>query len=350
MKLVTSVIPKPARIRHLFGHRDVMAFAAVLVLLATSCASGGNVAVVATSSPSAAATTAAATASSAPVTTVPATARGGPSSVWCGTVVVNSITTGQGSAPNSFQLASPTGVLNARFIWQDGASALGTYVCVRLRGGVPMSGFDGVVSADLPDYVPQAVASTDSCGSVTRYAADGAQMLISLLAGGVTTQYFLEYQFAGDIAPNDIGNQLSANIPQILLITGRQVPPAAGAPGAINLHEYNVARVTSCTPLNRVIPQPTGFVLPLGCAFIDQPEVGVDQTRWKFDCGWASNNARGSLAPALKAQGWTCGIAVTATATWAKGTSRLVIVEGAGGFNGYPQLAQLRVGIQTGCP
>ena len=332
--------------RDLIGRRSLLAAATVLVLVATSCVNGGNVSGIASSSPTSVATTAAATASSTPA----ATARGGPSSLWCGTVVVNSITTGQGSAPNSFQLASPTGVQNARFIWQDGASALGTYVCVRLRGGAPMSGFDGVVSSSGPDYVPQATASTDSCGSVTRYAADGAQMLITLLAGGVAAQYFLEYQFAGDAAPKDIGDRLSANIPQTLLITGRQVPPAAGAPGAINLHEYNVARVTSCTPLSSVIPQPTGFVLPLGCAYVDQPEVGGDQTRWKFDCGWASNSARGSLARALMAQGWTCGIAVTATATWAKGTSRLVIVEGAGGFNGYPQLAQLRVGIQTGCP
>jgi len=270
--------------------------------------------------------------------------------MWCGTVVVNSITTGQGSAPNSFQLASPTGLQNARFIWQDGASALGTYVCVRLRGGVPMSGFDGVVSPSLPDYVPQAVASTDSCGSVTRYAADAAQMLITLLAGGVTTQYFLEYQFAGDVAPKDIGDRLSANIPQTLLITGRQVPPAVGAPSAINLHGYNVARVTSCTPLSSVSLQPTGFVLPLGCAYIGQPVVGGDQSVWKFDCGWASNDARGTLAPAFVAQGWTgCGVGLGG-ATWKKGTIRLVVTEGAGGFGGYPQVAQPRVGIETACP
>lgn len=175
-------------------------------------------------------------------------------------------------------------------------------------------------------------------------------MHVTLTVGGVATMYDLQYQFAGDTAPTDIGTRLAMNTPQMVLITGRQFPPDSGAPNAINLHDYNVARVISCTRLSTVNPQPTGFVLPLGCAYIGQPVVGGDQTTWKVDCGWASHEARGSLAPALTEQGWTCGVAVTATATWAKGSTRLVIVEGAGGFGGYPQLAQPRPGIQTGCP
>ena len=339
-----------ARAAHLISRWHVLAAATALVLVVTSCGTGANVSGVANSSPTSIPTTAATTAPSTPATTPPANARGGPSSVWCGTLVVNSITTGEGSAPNSYQLASPTGLRNGRFGWQDGRSALGTYVCVRLIGGAPMSGFSGVVSPGEPDYVPEATAATDSCGLVTHYAADGSHMLITLTASGVTTEYRLESQFAGDNAPTDIGDRLSTITPQLLLITGRQAPPDAGTPNAINLHEYNVARVTSCTPLSRVSPQPARFVLPLGCAYIGQPAVGGDQTRWKFDCGWASNNARGTLAPAFTMQGWTCGIAVTATATWAKGSDRLVIIEGAGGFGGYPQLAQARAGIQTGCP
>ena len=333
----------------LIGRRHALAAATVLVLLATGCGSRADVGAATIASPTGARTTAAATITPQSATTAPATARGGPPYLSCGVVVANSITNGEGSAANSDQLSSPTGVLGSRFVWQAGQAALGSYVCVRLTAGAPMSGFAGVVSPSESDYVPQATAALDSCGSVTRYAADGAQMLITLQAGGVSTQYFLEYQFAGDPAPKDIGDRLAAQTPQLLLITGRQVPPAVGAPSAINLHEYNVARVTGCTPLSSVAPQPAGFVLPLGCAYIGQPVVGEDQSRWKFDCGWASNNARGSLAPAFIAQGWTCGSPVTATATWAKGSARLVVVEGAGGPGGYPQLAQPRLGIQTGC-
>lgn len=334
---------------HVTGRKNALAAVTVLVLLAASCGSRAGVGGATSASPTGARTTAAATGTPQSATTAPTTARGGPTYLSCGVVAANSITTGEGSAGNSYQLSSATGVLGSRFVWQAGQAALGSYVCVRLTAGAPMSGFAGVVSPNESDYVPQATAAIDSCGSVTRYAADGAQMLITLLAGGVSTQYFLEFQFAGDAAPKDIGDRLAAQTPQTLLITGRQVPPAVGASGAINLHEYNVARVTGCLPLSSVAPQPTGFVLPLGCAYIGQPLVGDDQSVWKFDCGWASNNARGSLAPAFVAQGWTCGSPVTATATWAKGSARLKVVEGAGGPGGYPQLAQPRLGTQTGC-
>jgi hypothetical protein len=271
-------------------------------------------------------------------------------------VAVNSITSGQGSAPNSVQLLSPTGVLTARFVWQTGQPALGTYVCVRLIAGAPMSGFDGVIGPGQAEYVPQAIAALDSCGPVTAYAADGARMHITLSVGGAATMYALEYQFAGDRGPQapvpqDIGDRLAARTPQLLLITGRQFPSEAGAPSAINLHDYNVARVTTCVPLSSVSPQPAGFTLPLGCAYIGGPLVGSDLTHWSFDCGWASRDARGTLAPALTQQGWaSCG-AVTATAIWAKGTARLVIAEGAGGTGGYPKLSmQARASASTACP
>lgn len=102
-----------------------------------------------------------------PILLVPKTSDAIASSVWCGTVVVNTITTGQGSAPDSYQLASPTGVLNGRFVWPGGQSALGTYVCARLIGGAPMSGFNGLVGPGDPGYVAQATAAIDSCGPVT---------------------------------------------------------------------------------------------------------------------------------------------------------------------------------------
>jgi hypothetical protein len=339
------------RTTHLIrGLRGVAA--AVIVLVAATCGSAANVGHVASSSPTpSVSAVAATTAPATPVQTQPPKASDAvASSVWCGVLVPNSITTGEGSAPNSYQLASPTGVRNARFVWLAGASALGTYVCARLIGGAPMSGFNEVVNPGEPGYVAQATAAIDSCGSVTRYAADGAHMLVTLLAGGVTTQYDLQYQFAGDAAPTDIGTQFSKNMPQMLLITGRQFPPDSGAANAINLHDYNVARVTSCTPLSSVTPQPTGFTLPLGCAYIDQPVVGGDQSTWKFDCGWATHDARGTLAPAFTAQGWTgCGVGLGG-ASWKKGSVVLAVTEGAGGFGGYPQLLQPRPGIQTACP
>lgn len=335
---------------HLTGRLRGVA-AAVVALVCAACGSAANVGQV-SASPTPSVTAVAAT--TAPATSAqtqrPKTSDAVGSSVWCGVLVANSITTGEGSASNSYQFASPTGVRQARFVWSAGASAFGTYVCARLIDGAPMSGFNGVLNPGEPGYVAQATAAIDSCGSVTRYAADGAHMLVTLLAGGVTTQYGLQYQFAGDAGPTDIGTLLSTNTPQTLLITGRQFPPDSGAPSAINLHDYNVARVSSCTPLSSVTPQPTGFTLPLGCAYIDKPVVGGDQSTWKFDCGWATHDARGTLAPAFTAQGWaSCGSGLGGAA-WKKGTVVLGVAEGAGGFNGYPQLSQFRPGVQTACP
>jgi hypothetical protein len=321
-----------------------------LLLVAASCAPGADRSAV--TSPSEAPTPSLPPAAVSGSPTAPAkNAAGGIADyLSCGTVIPNSIRSGEGSGPTTVQLASPTGVAIARFAWDSGQAALGTYVCARLIPAAPMSGLAAIVGPGAPGYVTQSVAATDSCGSVTGYAADGAQMLITLTADGRATAYRLEYRFAGDAAPTDIGSRLAAKSPQLLLITGRQAQPDGGSPNAINLRDSYVARVPSCTPLGSVTPQPTGFRLPLGCAAIDQPAVGADQTRWKFDCGWASHDARGTLAPALVAQGWTSCGAVTATAAWAKGPTRLEVGEGAGGFAGYPQLVQPRAGIQNACP
>ena len=137
----------------------------------------------------------------------------------------------------------------------------------------------------------------------------------------------------------------------MLLITGAQVAPDSGSPNAISLRQYNVARVSGCTSTGSVNPRPAGFTLPPGCAYIDQPIAGADQSTWSFDCGVASRDARGTLAYALTQQGWiSCG-AVTATAGWAKGTARVAIAEGAGGPGGYPKLTQpTRPAASSSCP
>ncbi len=197
----------------------------------------------------------------------------------------------------------------------------------------------------------QPTVATDSCGSVTGYAADGAHMLVTLTAGGAATQYRLEYQFVRGSSPTDVGTRLSTNTPQLLLITGRQVPPDSGSPNAISLREYGVARVAACTPTSSVNPRPIGFTLPLGCAYIGQPVVGGDQNTWSFDCGWASRDARGSLASALTEQGWTSCGAATASASWAKGTGRIGVAEGGGPSGDFPKLTQpARPSASSSCP
>lgn len=305
---------------------------------------------VVSSSPSPTPTTA--IASSTPVATPPGKTNDPVvNSVACGTLVVNSVTSGQGSGANTYELLSPTGVAVGRFFWATGQSAVGTYICARLTPGAPISSFSSQSGPGEPGYLAQPTVATDSCGSLTGYAADGAHMLVTLTAGGTATQYRLEYQFVGGSAPTDIGTRLSAGTPQLLMITGAQVPPDSGSPNAISLRRYNVARVSSCAATNSVNPRATAFTLPLGCAYLDQAVVGADQSTWTFDCGAASRDARGTLAYPLAQQGWTsCGVGL-ANASWAKGTARIGIAEGAGGPGGYPQLTQpARPAASGTCP
>ncbi len=303
-------------------------------------------------SPTPTATSTVALATSTPITTPPGKTNDPIGTVvGCGTLVANSVTSGQGSGPNTYELLSPTGVYVGRFGWDAGQSALGTYICARLIPGAPMSGFSALIRPGEAGYVAQPTVATDSCGSVTGYAADGAHMLLTLTASGAATQYRLEYQFASNAAPTDIGNRLAANTPQLLLITGRQFPPDSGSPNAISLRQYNVARVSSCTPTANVNPRPAGFTLPLGCAYIGQPLVGTDYSQWDVDCGGASNDARGTLAYPLTQQGWaSCGVGL-GNASWAKGTARLTVTEGAGGPGGYPKVTQpARPAATSSCP
>lgn len=86
-----------------------------------------------------------------------------------------------------------------------------------------------------------------ACGLVIRYAADGAQMLVTLSSAGAQTQYNLQKQFAASSPPPDIGDRLAAGTPQTLRITGRQVAPDSGSPNAISLRDFTVTRVDSCS-------------------------------------------------------------------------------------------------------
>lgn len=109
-------------------------------------------------------------------------------------------------------------------------------------------------------------------------------------------------------------------------------------------------------PSPTIPPRPTttavGFALPSGCAYAASPVVGTDGSQWKFDCGSTANrDARGTLAPAFMAQGWSaCGVGL-ASGTWMKGDLRLIVTEGSGGAApaGLPTLTQPARGIQTAC-
>jgi hypothetical protein len=105
-------------------------------------------------------------------------------------------------------------------------------------------------------------------------------------------------------------------------------------------------------PATKADPAPAGFVLPQACLYIAPPVSGADQTEWWAECGATANrDARGTLAPALTQQGWTLCGAVTATATWAKGTARLTIAESSGSPGDYPRIAQpVRPAASSSCP
>jgi photosystem II stability/assembly factor-like uncharacterized protein len=70
--------------------------------------------------------------------------------------------------------------------------------------------------------------------------------------------------------------------------------------------------------------------LPSGCRVLSTV-LGTDQVEWRVDCGAAMNaSARGTLGPALSADGWRlCGSGL-ASATWSKTDSQLRISEGSG--------------------
>jgi photosystem II stability/assembly factor-like uncharacterized protein len=72
------------------------------------------------------------------------------------------------------------------------------------------------------------------------------------------------------------------------------------------------------------------LTLPSGCRILSTV-LGTDQVEWRVDCGAAMNaSARGTLAPALSADGWRLCASGLATATWTKADSELSISEGSG--------------------
>lgn len=104
-------------------------------------------------------TAALATVTSSPIETPPVKTNAPTTVVRCGTLAANSVASGAGSGPNTFELHAPGGVSVARFFWPTGQAPLGTYVCARLIPGAPMSGFDSLLNPGEPEYLAQPSAA-----------------------------------------------------------------------------------------------------------------------------------------------------------------------------------------------
>lgn len=95
-------------------------------------------------------------------------------------------------------------------------------------------------------------------------------------------------------------------------------------------------------PATAARPAPTGFALPQVCAYVEPPVVRGEQTEWSLDCGAANNNnARGTLTPALAAQGWTQCASGLSTAQWRKADVMISVVESTLAPGEYMRVAQL---------
>ena len=126
----------------------------------------------------------------------------------------------------------------------------------RLRSGdlptsTPPASPSALASASLsPSQTASATSTTAMvtyCGTVARYAADGAHMLLTLTDGSTTAQFNLQYQFAQRPPPTDIGDRFARGETQLLRVTGRGTEPDGGSGGATTLRDFLVERVTSCS-------------------------------------------------------------------------------------------------------
>jgi hypothetical protein len=129
--------------------------------------------------------------------------------LFCGELSPNTITSGQGSGPNTFELRPTTSlrtgtVGSVRFGgWMTpDRPALGTYVCAWLVRGAPIFGFQSRVLAGYPGYIaeilPNAFALPQSCTYVGRPSsdADGVAVLWKVDCGTVRNR-----SIRGTLAP-----------------------------------------------------------------------------------------------------------------------------------------------------
>jgi len=91
------------------------------------------------------------------------------------------------------------------------------------------------VTASIPTSIPTGPVFT--CGLLTQYASDGNLRLLTIEAGGITTQYRLEQP---GTAPRDLPTN------QFVRLAGRRIPADSGNLQAVNLTDYTAAPVTNC--------------------------------------------------------------------------------------------------------
>jgi hypothetical protein len=168
------------------ARRSVHALACAMAIVACACgstAASGSAAPYPTSTPVAAAS---------PATPAPSPTKlsdPNTSDLVCGVLSANSVTSGQGSGPNTFELRPATSVRtgtvnSARFGGWVSADrpALGGYVCVWLGQGAPMSGFRSQVrvgeSGYIAEMLPNLFTLPAGCAYVARPASDPDQVSV----------------------------------------------------------------------------------------------------------------------------------------------------------------------------
>jgi hypothetical protein len=204
--------------------------------------------------------------------------------------------------------------------------------------GAPNAGFIALVAPGEPDYVASAWAST--CGTLSDVVPFTANASFDLNSPGRPP---LKVTISAST-----GGAMSGYICASIYGTGAPSATFMGlwppnTPGFIPEGTF---------PASKASQMPDGFVLPQACLYIAPPIIGTDQRDWSIDCGATANRAaRGTLADALTQQGWSLCASVTATASWAKGTMRLSVVESSGSPGGYPRIVQpVRSAASSSCP
>jgi len=99
------------------------------------------------------------------VAPTPLATTGAPSGtdVFCGVLSANSITSGQGSGPGTYELRPATSVRTGAISWErfggwtTGRPPLGTYVCALIAQGAPIGGFQTEVRPNETGYITSIV-------------------------------------------------------------------------------------------------------------------------------------------------------------------------------------------------
>lgn len=105
--------------------------------------------------------------------------------VYCGTVAVNSITTGQGSGPRTYELRVTSGPGGGgRFSVPESIAlpTIGSYLCGQFAQGVPMNGLLVVLRAGDPGYVVAGSLPSTSTASDGPASAAGLAGLFLIAA------------------------------------------------------------------------------------------------------------------------------------------------------------------------